>query len=78
MQAGLAVTVVAVHDVTHALLQAPTPNVVFDESGNFIIFAGLLGIKVSVDILFSFNVEACLLPCPALQPIIAVLLPGLL
>jgi peptidylprolyl isomerase domain and WD repeat-containing protein 1 len=26
--------------------EAPTPNVVFDESGNFIIFAGLLGIKV--------------------------------
>jgi hypothetical protein len=28
-------------------LQAPVPNVIFDESGNFIIFAGLLGIKVS-------------------------------
>jgi hypothetical protein len=48
-------------------LQAPTPNVVFDESGNFIIFAGLLGIKVSIGIpLVSF--EACLLPYPAFQP----------
>lgn len=27
------------------------PNVVFDESGNFVIFAGLLGIKVSSNIL---------------------------
>jgi hypothetical protein len=26
---------------------APTPNVVFDDSGNFIIYATLLGIKVS-------------------------------
>ncbi len=26
--------------------EAPQPNAIFDESGNFIIYAGLLGIKV--------------------------------
>ena len=26
--------------------QAPTPNVLFDESGHFVVYAGLLGIKV--------------------------------
>jgi len=30
-------------------VQAPAPNVIFDESGNFVIYASLLGIKVLQD-----------------------------
>ena len=30
---------------------------VFDESGNFLIFAGLLGIKVSIDIMVAFMLK---------------------
>ena len=43
---------------------APAPNAVFDESGNFIIYPTLLGIKVRSDLLI---VSCCIGVCNAIQ-----------
>lgn len=44
--AGLALAVLSICNSAPFVAEAPKPNAVFDDSGNFLLYSTLLGIKV--------------------------------